>query len=63
MNYHENYVKVPSESDVFAYLVYSTSRECIKINVFLIVILCVSTFVFYQNQRIFYTSKIILIIL
>jgi hypothetical protein len=45
MNYYENSGKVPSESDIFAYLVYSVSRECIKINVFLIAALCVSTFV------------------
>lgn len=45
MNYYKDSAKAPSESDVFAYLVYSVSRECIKINVFLIAILCISTFV------------------
>ena len=37
--------RTPSETDIYAYLISSVSRECIKVNMALIAILCTLIFV------------------
>ena len=44
MNYHDDIKKTTSESDIFSYFVYSLSRECIKIDLFFIVVLSAASF-------------------